>query len=100
MRRSRRVPDRNARDVQSRRDTEAIRQEPRLRRAAACLDATLTLGACGGGGFSTTGASDMPPDSPPPGLSDSDDPRMARLGELLECADALLVTGLHVRAGR
>ena len=33
----------------------------------------------------------------PPGLPDSDDPRVARLGELLERADALRMTGMHAR---
>ena len=64
---------------------------PRLTLTAALLAATLALGACGGGGSGTSGLSDSP------GLSDSDDPRVARLGEVLERADALLLTGLHAR---
>lgn len=61
---------------------------PRLTLAAACLAAVLTLGACGGGG----GGADRIRS-----LSDSDDPRVARLGALLERADALLMTGSHAR---
>ncbi len=59
---------------------------PRLLLTAALAAATLTLGACGGG---------MPPDSP--SLSDSADPRVARLGGLLEDADALRMSSLHAR---
>ena len=56
---------------------------------AACLAAALTLGACSSSDDGT---------GMPPGLSDSDDPRVARLGELLEQrADALLMTGSHAR---
>ncbi len=61
---------------------------PRLLLTAALAAATLTLGACGGGGG-------MPPDSPR--LSDSADPRVARLGGLLEDADALRMSSLHGR---
>ena len=60
---------------------------PRLLLTAALAAATLTLGACGGGG--------MPPASP--SLSDSADPRVARLGGLLEDADALQMSSLHAR---
>ena len=61
--------------------------KPRLLLTAALAAATLTLGACGGGG--------MPP--APPRLSDSADPRVARLGGLLEDADALRMSSLHAR---
>ena len=57
---------------------------------AALLALTLALGACSGGGSSAGGGAGTPP-----GLTDSDDPRVARLGALLERADALLMTGLH-----
>ena len=63
--------------------------------AAALLAAALALGACGGGGGSpgsAPGSGDRTSD-----LSGSDDPRVARLGELLERADALRMTGLHAR---
>ena len=66
---------------------------PRLPLTAAFLAAALTLGACGGGGGSGAG----PGGTAPPGLSDSDDPRVARLGGLLERADALRMSGLHAR---
>ena len=61
----------------------------RLPLTAAFLAAALALGACGGGGGSGGPA--------PPGLSDSDDPRVARLGGLLERADALRMSGMHAR---
>lgn len=61
--------------------------------AAAFLAAALALGACGGGGGSpTTGG--PPPSS---GLPDSADPRVAQLGELLERADRLRMSGLYGR---
>ncbi len=63
----------------------------RLPLTAVLLAATLTLGACGGGG----GGSGGPP--PSSGLSDSSDPRVARLGKLLERADTLRMSGLHAR---
>jgi len=56
---------------------------PRLTLTAALVAAALALGACGGGGGSTTS------------LTGSDDPRVARLGGLLERADALRMTGFH-----
>ena len=66
------------------------------RPAAALLAAALALGACdgggGGGGGGGPGSGDGTPD-----LSGSDDPRVARLGTLLERADALRMTGLHAR---
>lgn len=70
----------------------------RLPLAAALAAAALTLGACGGGG-STTGGTGTPPEPPPemPEPPLAGDPRVARLGALLERADALLLTGLHVR---
>ncbi len=64
----------------------------RLPLTTALLAATLTLGACGGGGG---GGSGGPP--PSSGLSDSSDPRVARLGKLLERADTLRMSGLHGR---
>ncbi len=64
----------------------------RLPLTAVFLAATLTLGACGGGGG---GGSGGPP--PSSGLSDSADPRVARLGKLLERADTLRMSGLHAR---
>ena len=63
---------------------------PRLLLTAALAAATLTLGACGGGG-----GGGMPP--APPRLSDSADLRVARLGGLLEHADALRMSSLHAR---
>lgn len=63
---------------------------PRLPLSAALLALALVLGACGGGGGSSmTGG--------PPGLPGSDDPRVARLGRLLERADTLRMSGLHGR---
>lgn len=62
----------------------------RLPLTAAFLTAVLALGACGGGGGPATD-----PGGPPP--SDSDDPRVAQLGELLERADALRMSGMHAR---
>ncbi len=68
----------------------------RLPLTAAILAATLTLGACGGGGGGGGGGgSGGPP--PSSGLSDSADPRVARLGGLLERADTLRMSGLHGR---
>ncbi len=64
----------------------------RLPLTAVFLAAALTLGACGGGGG---GGSGGPP--PSSGLSDSSDPRVARLGKLLERADTLRMSGLHAR---
>ena len=70
--------------------------KPSLPPAATLLAAALALAACGGGGSSMTGGPGTPPGSgTPPDLSD--DPRVARLGALLERADALLMTGLHTR---
>ena len=66
---------------------------PRLLLTAALVAAILALGACGGGGSSMTGGTG----TPPPGLPDSDDPRVARLGDLLERADTLLQSGYHGR---
>ena len=63
---------------------------PRYPLTAACLAAALTLAACGGG-------SSMTGDGGPPDLGDSDDPRVARLGELLDRADALLLSSSHAR---
>lgn len=65
----------------------------RLPLTAAFLAAALALGACGGGGGSTAG----PGGPAPPGLSDSADPRVARLGRLLERGDVLRMSGLHAR---
>lgn len=65
----------------------------RLPLTAAFLAATLVLGACGGGGGSPT-AGGPPPSS---GLSDSADPRVARLGKLLERADTLRMSVLYGR---
>ena len=62
---------------------------PRLPLTAACLAAALTLGACSGGGGGSTDRVRS--------LSDSDDPNVARLGDLLERADALLMTGSYAR---
>ena len=56
----------------------------RLPLTAVLLTATLALGACGGGGSR-------------PDLSQSDDPRVARLGDVLQRADMLRMTGLHAR---
>ena len=66
----------------------------RLPLTAVFLAATLTLGACGGGGGGGGGSGGPPPSS---GLSDSADPRVARLGGLLERADTLRMSGLHGR---
>ena len=66
----------------------------RLPLTAALLTATLTLGACGGGGGGGGGSGGPSPSS---GLSDSADPRVARLGKLLERADTLRMSGLHGR---
>ena len=58
-------------------------------RLAAFAAAVLALGACGGGGGSSTGLAE-PPD---PG----DDSRVARIGDILERADALLFSNHHLR---
>ena len=58
---------------------------------AAVLAAVLTLGACTGGG----GSAPIP--GTDPGPPPSTDPSVTRLGELLGRADALLLTGLHMR---
>ena len=82
--------------------------------AAAIAAAALALGACGGGGGSAMGPEAPPPVTPetPPevtpetpadGLSGEElaalrsDPRVVRLGGILERADTLLFTGLHSR---
>ena len=62
---------------------------PRPPLSAALVALTLTLGGCGGG-------ASMPGDTMAD-LRDSDDPRVARLGVLLERADALLLTSFHAR---
>lgn len=78
----------------------------RLTPTAALLAAALALGACGGGDSTTGGAGtppEMPPEPPPemppemPEPPSAADPRVARLVDLLERADALLLTGLHSR---
>ena len=66
----------------------------RLPLSAAFLAAALILGACGGGG----GDSGTGPGGLKPPLSESDDPRVARLGELLERADVLQMSSQHARS--
>ena len=75
--------------MQATETTQAINATKAMKRmkTAAPVLLALVLGGCGGGGSG----------DPFRALSDSADPRVARLGELLGRADTLRMTGSHVR---